>query len=100
MFKVKREFITKQCERANREHTEIRKYDERYGINNQEAIYYDEIHYWLRKYFKVFKKISHVSDSFERKRGYTQEKEIQFFFNLYLEAEKDFKKNYPKIYKK
>lgn len=99
LFKVKREFITKQCERANREHTEIKKYDERYGINNQEAVYYDEIHYWLRKYFKVFEDISHMSDSFERERGYTPEREIQLFFDLYCESEEDFKKNYFDVYK-
>jgi hypothetical protein len=100
LFKVKRDFITKQCERANSEHAEIKKYDESYGINSQEAVYYDKIHYWLRKYFKVFEDISNVSDSFERERGYTPEREIQIFFSLYLNAEDDFKKNYFEIYKK
>ena len=51
------------------------------------------------RHFKVFEEISHVSDSFERKRGYTPEREIQIFFDLYLKAEKDFKKNYFDIYK-
>lgn len=99
LFKVKREFITKQCERANREHTEIKKYDERYGINAQEAVYYDKIHYWLREYFSVFDEISYVSESLERERGYTPEKEIQLFFALYCASEEDFKKNYFDIYK-
>ncbi|WP_319502492.1 hypothetical protein [uncultured Draconibacterium sp.] len=99
LFKVKREIITKQCERANSEHSEIKKYDERYGIDAQDAVYYDKIHYWLRKYFKVFEEISHVSDSYKRERGYTPEREIQIFFDLYLKAEEDFKKNYFDIYK-
>lgn len=100
LFKVKRELITKLCERANSEQAEIKKYDERYGIDSQEAVYYDKIHYWLRKYFKVFEEISNVSDSFERERGYTPEREIQIFFSLYLNAEEDFKKNYFDVFKR
>lgn len=99
LFKIEREFITKQCESANLEHTEITKYDERYGINAQERVYYDKIHYWLRKYFNIFEKISHLSDSFERERGYTPEKEIQIFFTLYCRSEEDFKKNFFVVYK-
>ena len=79
--------------------TEIKKYDERYEINDQEAVYYDKIHYWLRKYFKVFDEISYISDSLERERGYAPEREIQLFFTLYCKSEEEFKKNYFDVYK-
>lgn len=98
-LKQKREFLTKQTEYANLEYSRISKYDERYDINAQERVYYDKIHYWLRKYFNIFEEISYLSDSFERERGYTPEKEIQLFFILYCESEEDFKKNYFDIYK-
>lgn len=99
LSKQKRAFLAKQCERANSEHTEIKKYDERYEINDQEAVYYDKIHYWLRKYFKVFDEISYISDSLERERGYAPEREIQLFFTLYCKSEEEFKKNYFDVYK-
>lgn len=99
LLKVKRELITQQCKRAISEHGEINNYDERYGIDAQKKVFYDKIHYWLREYFNVFEEISHVNDSFERERGYTPEREIQFFFNKYLMAEEDFKKNYFEVYK-
>lgn len=92
LFKVKREFITKQCEIANSEFAEIKKYDEQHQNSSQS-------HYWLRKYFKVFEEISHVSDSFEREIRNTPEREIQIFFSLYLNAEEDFKKNYFDVFK-
>jgi hypothetical protein len=95
LFTAKRLFLTEKCKKAADELTEIN--NER---NEDDKRYYHRIHYWLREYFKVFDKISYVSDSLERESGYTREREIQLFFALYLEAEEDFKKNYFDVYKR
>jgi hypothetical protein len=91
LSKAKRAFLAKQCERATCELTEI-------NNDKNDRRYYDRIHYWLREYFKIFDEISYLSDSLERERGYTPEREIQLFFALYCESEKDFKKNYFEVF--
>jgi hypothetical protein len=98
--KKKREFLVKQSERANHEFEEIVKFDDRYDLEDQESVYYNKIHYWLRKYFKIFDQISSLSDTLERERKNTPEREIQIFFGSYCQIEKDFKENYFRVFQK
>lgn len=93
LHKTKRAFQAEQCEKATFNLKEINNRDKK------DVAYFDEIYYWLRKYFKLFDEITYVSDSLERERVPGAGIDFYEFFVLYCEYEEIFKKNYFDVFK-